>query len=115
HNTAYKGANTFLNPGDNKNLSPGNEMEIKARPCKDSEFGKEELLNINCDIHKWMTAKVAVFDHPFYAVTDKDGNFEIKNAPAGAELTIHVWHESMNPTSPTRAKSKPCPLKVGTN
>jgi hypothetical protein len=115
HNTAYKGANTFLNPGDNKNLSSGSEMEIKAKPCKDSEFGKEELLNINCDIHKWMTAKVAVFDHPYYAVTDKDGKFEIKNAPAGVELKLMYWHESMSPSDLKNAKSKAVTLKDGDN
>ena len=28
-----------------------------------------------------MKAYVWVFDHPYFAVTDDDGNFEIKNAP----------------------------------
>ena len=114
HNTAYKGS-PLLNPGTNQNLPSRGEMPITAKPCKDGDFGKEELLNVNCDIHKWMTAKVAVFDHPYYAVTDKDGNYEIKNAPAGAELTIHVWHESMNPTSLKNVQSKPVTLKDGTN
>jgi len=33
-----------------------------------------------------------VIAHPYFAVTDKDGNFEIKNVPAG-KLRLMVWHE----------------------
>ena len=36
-----------------------------------------------CDIHPWMQGRLFVFDHPYYALTDKDGNFELKNVPAG--------------------------------
>ncbi|HEV3080521.1 MAG TPA: hypothetical protein VGY66_12110 [Gemmataceae bacterium] len=114
HNTAYKG-NPLLNPGTNQNLPSKGEMPVPAKPCRDSDFGKADLLNFNCDIHKWMTAKVAVFDHPFYAVTKEDGTYEIKNAPAGAELTIRYWHESMDPTSLKGAKSKAVTLKTGDN
>jgi hypothetical protein len=114
HNTAYKG-NPLLNPGTNQNLPSKGEMHIDPKPCKDSEFGKTDLLNFNCDIHKWMTAKVAVFDHPYYAVTKPDGSYEIKNAPAGVELTIRYWHESMDPTSLRGAKSKTVMLKTGEN
>jgi hypothetical protein len=40
-----------------------------------------------------MTGYVRVFDHPYYAVTDKDGKFEIKNAPTG-DYRIVYWHEN---------------------
>jgi plastocyanin len=46
-----------------------------------------------CTIHPWMAGYVRVFDHPYYAVTDDDGKFEIKNAPVG-KLRIVYWHES---------------------
>lgn len=36
-----------------------------------------------CDIHPWMEGRLFVFDHPYFAKTDKDGNFELKNVPAG--------------------------------
>lgn len=51
-------------------------------------------VTVACDIHKWMKAWVRVFDHPYFAVTDENGNFEIKNAPAGPCRLI-VWHESV--------------------
>ncbi len=45
-----------------------------------------------CDIHSWMQGRLRVFDHPYFAVTDDDGNFEIKNAPVGRWRVV-VWHE----------------------
>ncbi len=40
-------------------------------------------IGLACNIHPWMEGKVRVFDHPYFAITDKDGNFEIKDAPVG--------------------------------
>ena len=39
-----------------------------------------------------MIGYVRVFDHPYYALTDEDGKFEIKNAPAG-KFRMVVWQE----------------------
>jgi plastocyanin len=36
-----------------------------------------------CDIHPWMQGRLFVFDHPYYTLTDKEGNFELKNVPVG--------------------------------
>jgi hypothetical protein len=46
-----------------------------------------------CDIHPWMQAYVLVVDHPYAAITDNDGNFEIKSLPAG-EHELKFWHET---------------------
>jgi plastocyanin len=46
-----------------------------------------------CTIHPWMSGYVRVFDHPYFAVTDDDGAFEIKQAPIG-KFRIVYWHES---------------------
>jgi hypothetical protein len=35
---------------------------------------------------------------PYFAVTDKDGNFEIKNIPAG-KYTLKTWSEDGKPTT----------------
>ena len=40
-----------------------------------------------------MNGYVRIFDHPYYAVTDEDGKFEIKNAPVG-QFRIVYWHEN---------------------
>ena len=36
-----------------------------------------------------MKAYVWVFDHPYFAVTDDDGNFEIKKRPGTRWQTAH--------------------------
>jgi hypothetical protein len=51
-----------------------------------------EVLQARCDVHPWMTAYVAVFDHPYFVVTADDGSFEIPRLPAGA-YTLTAWHE----------------------
>ncbi len=50
-------------------------------------------IQYKCTIHGWMTGYVRIFDHPYYAVTDENGKFEIKNAPAG-KFRIVYWHEN---------------------
>jgi hypothetical protein len=42
--------------------------------------------------HPWPRAFVAVFDHPYFAVTKPDGSFTIDQVPAGS-YTLVVWHE----------------------
>ena len=43
----------------------------------------ENFLKFKCDVHPWMFAWVTVVDHPYYAVTGKDGVFTIKDVPPG--------------------------------
>jgi hypothetical protein len=50
-------------------------------------------VKVNCDIHPWMNAYVRVFNHPYFAVTGRDGTFQIKDAPAGT-YRLMVWHDS---------------------
>ena len=44
---------------------------------------KYSPVRIGCDIHPWMSAWIYVFDHPYFAVTDELGNFEISGVPPG--------------------------------
>ena len=44
---------------------------------------KEVMVPFKCDVHGWMNAYVGVLDHPYFAVTDDDGKFELKDAAAG--------------------------------
>jgi hypothetical protein len=41
-----------------------------------------------------MSCYVAVFDHPFFGVSDKDGKWTIKNLPDG-DYTLTAWHEKL--------------------
>jgi plastocyanin len=52
-------------------------------------------ITFKCDIHPWMQGRARVFDHPYFAVTDADGKFEIKLAPADRDnYRIMYWHEN---------------------
>jgi hypothetical protein len=42
--------------------------------------------------HPWPRAYLAVFDHPYYAVTKPDGSFSIDGVPPG-KYTLVAWHE----------------------
>jgi plastocyanin len=44
---------------------------------------KQRPIRIGCDLHRWMSAWIYVFDHPYFAVTDEQGKFEIKDVPPG--------------------------------
>ena len=55
---------------------------------------KEVMVPFKCDVHGWMNAYVGVLDHPYFAVTDKDGKFELKALPPGT-YTIEAWHEKL--------------------
>jgi hypothetical protein len=52
-----------------------------------------EPFAVACNIHPWMGANMLVRNNPYFAVTDKDGNFEIPNVPAGVDLEFRVWQE----------------------
>ncbi|MFZ0888166.1 MAG: carboxypeptidase regulatory-like domain-containing protein [Candidatus Binataceae bacterium] len=55
-----------------------------------------ELIKVTCDAHGWMSGWWYVTDNPYYAVTDENGNFTIKDVPPG-DYTIQVWQEKLAP------------------
>ncbi|MBI3855914.1 MAG: carboxypeptidase regulatory-like domain-containing protein [Planctomycetes bacterium] len=59
----------------------------------------ETMIKIIDNVHPWMAAWVGVVDHPFFAVTDAKGNYEIKGLPPG-NYTVEVWHESFRSVTP---------------
>lgn len=51
------------------------------------------LVNLKCNGgHTWMNAEMFVAPHPYYAVTDESGKFELTNVPAGQYVLV-AWHE----------------------
>jgi len=71
----------------NKAEPPGSKAE--------ETFPREEIaIPVKCNIHPWMRGYVAVFKHPYFAVTGKDGGFDLGNLPPGT-YTIKAWHEKL--------------------
>jgi hypothetical protein len=50
------------------------------------------ILHLKCDVHTWMVAFAGVVNHPFFAVTGKDGAFVLKDVPEGT-YDVRAWHE----------------------
>ena len=51
------------------------------------------LVNVRCNGgHAWMNAEIMVVSHPYYAVTDESGKFELTDVPPG-QYQIVAWHE----------------------
>jgi plastocyanin len=54
----------------------------------------EQVFQIKCDVHPWMSAYVGVFTHPFFSVTGKDGKYTISGLDPGT-YEITLWHERL--------------------
>ena len=83
--------------------TPGNrEARLALLPNRLTSpvsFDQPELfLQIRSDNHGWMFAYVGVFNHPFHAVTGKDGSFQIPYVPAGT-YTIEAVHRKAGQVS----------------
>jgi Carboxypeptidase regulatory-like domain len=72
----------------NKSQPPG------AAPISDSFARAENAIPVKCNVHPWMKSYIAVFKHPYFAVTGKDGSFQLPNLPPG-EYTVEAWHEKL--------------------
>ena len=49
------------------------------------------VVEVRCARHPWTRAYIAVFDHPYFAVTERHGNFKIDSLPPGS-YTLMVWN-----------------------
>jgi hypothetical protein len=72
-----------MNP--NINFPPGGTVE---RP---SLKASRQIGLVSSTIYPWMKGFFRIFDHPYFAVTDEQGRFEIRQAPAGKDRLV-VWH-----------------------
>ena len=69
------------------------------------------LVKIRCEVHPWMSAYIVVTEHPYHAVSDVYGEYELTDIPAGV-YQLKVWHESLG-TQEKRIEVKPgAPQKV---
>jgi hypothetical protein len=81
-------AHLKVNPPYNKVLPEGEAITLEGLAAE------RQPAEVTCDIHSWMKAYWLIIDSPYFAVTDAQGNFEIKDVPAGAQKLV-VWHEAV--------------------
>jgi plastocyanin len=55
-------------------------------------FKREGVVRVFCNIHPQMSAVIVVLKTPYFAVSDKNGAFEISGVPSG-EYHLRVFHE----------------------
>jgi hypothetical protein len=59
---------------------------------------REGIVSLHCNAgHVWMNGEMIVARHPYYTVTDQDGNFELTDVPPG-DYEIVAWHEGWKVT-----------------
>lgn len=67
----------------------------QKKPFQFNDLGVVSLL---CNVHPEMSGYIVVVPTPYFAVTDKEGSFEIKNVPPGT-YTVKTWSEEGKPTT----------------
>jgi plastocyanin len=80
----------------------------QAQPSKGQSnkfpMTKPGVLAVRCDVHLHMNAYSIVAPTPYFAITDADGKYTLKDVPAGT-YTVHAWHEGWTTTvSPDKTK-----------
>ena len=81
----------WTNVGGNKKLGHnlGTWPQGEKRSFKFDNPGAVPLL---CNVHPEMSGYVVVVPTPYYATSDKSGEYKIENVPDGS-YTVTAWHE----------------------
>ncbi len=71
-----------------------------------SRIRKPGFLVATCDAgHPWMSAYIMVAEHPYYSLTDRDGNYFISDIPPG-DYRLVMWHEGVRVSRIDSSKGK---------
>jgi plastocyanin len=108
--------NIHPTPKDNREW---NESQPPKAPPIEKSFAREEImLPVKCNQHPWMKMYINVVKSPFFAVTDKDGKYDLKGLPPGT-YTIAVVQEKLGEQTqkvtigPKEAKTADFDFKAG--
>ena len=87
--------NVLSPPGTAKQFNLGTYDVGVTKSVTFEEEGEVPLL---CNVHTEMSAFIVVLPNPYFAVTDRRGNFSIEGVPPGT-YTLETWHERMRSVS----------------
>lgn len=91
----FKNSDTVLHNVKGNSIRNGQFNEgVEAKKSLKKTFKKgHDVIQVSCSVHAWMVSYVVVMPHPYYAVTDAQGNFKLEDVPAG-KYNVIVWHGS---------------------
>ena len=70
-------------------------VDVIIKPLQIAGF-----FDIRCDAHTFMQASMHVFEHPYFAVTNSAGRFEMVQVPPGT-YRLRMWHEALGARTKT--------------
>jgi hypothetical protein len=82
------------------NAEFNNGQPIQGMKMTHTFTSPEVMVPFKCDVHGWMNSYVGVMNHPYFAVTNADGSFELTSLPPGT-YTIEAWHERLGTQTQT--------------
>jgi len=94
---------------------PGFDLGKKAPGEREKiRFSKEGVVDVFCDIHEQMAMTVLVLPNRAWAITGKDGSFELKGVPRGTH-EVRAWMRWADVPDPVRVAvpaAEPVSLQV---
>lgn len=83
-------------PQDNAPFNFAQNQDKTGKALSPASTKTEEYYPVKCDVHPWMSARVAVLPNQYFAVTKEDGTFEIKTEGLkDGDYDVHFWHEKL--------------------
>lgn len=84
----FHNVRSFAEKNENFNIGMPNKNDRITRVFDKSEI----FLQTKCSVHPWMGAYIAVVDHPYFGVSNANGEFEIPALEDGP-YQLEAWHE----------------------
>jgi plastocyanin len=88
--TFLHNVHTMAKENERFNLSLANKNQKITRKLMKAEI----MLRSKCDIHPWMTGYIGVLEHPYFGVSNENGEVKIAQIPPG-QYELSVWHETL--------------------
>jgi plastocyanin len=87
-----------IHPTPQANREWNESQPPKGAPLEKTFAREEIMLPVKCNQHPWMKMYISVMKNPYFAVTDKDGKYTIKDLPPG-DYTLAFVHEKAGETT----------------